>query len=123
MEIKASVKNLRISPFKVRLVANLVRNQPVEKALHDLQFSAKRAAVPLRKLVKSAVANAKENSKMTSTGDLYISEIRVDEAGTFKRWRFASRGRVHPIKKRGSHVSIKLSERKQSKNQEPRTKK
>ncbi|MFH1896498.1 MAG: 50S ribosomal protein L22 [bacterium] len=123
MEVKASIKNLRMSPQKVRLVADMIRGQPVKKALHDLKFCAKRAAQPLEKLLKSAIANAKHNHKVKDEQELVVSEIRVDEAATLKRWRFVSRGRIHRIAKRVSHVSLVLSERKQSKIQDPKTKK
>ena len=98
-----------MSPQKVRLVADMVRNQPVKTALHDLDFCAKRAAGPVKKLVKSAVANAKHNYKVKDEQTLVITDIRVDEAPTLKRWRFASRGRIHRIAKRASHVNLVLS--------------
>lgn len=116
---KAYLKNLRISPYKVRLVADMVRNLNADEALRALQFNSKRAAIPVRKLVASAVANAKVKEGKLSAKDLKISEIKVDEGATLKRFRFASRGRVHPIRRRSSHISVMLSEiNKDSKSKE-----
>ena len=116
MEVKASLKNLRISPYKVRLVADLVRGQSVEEALRILKLSPQRAVSPISKLIDSAVANAKDKA---SKVDLIVKAIKVDEAQTLKRSRFASRGRVVRIRKRGSHVSLilDLKERVSSKEQ------
>jgi large subunit ribosomal protein L22 len=121
LETKASIKNLRMSPRKVRLVADLVRRLSVDEALHALQFSSKRAAVPLKKLLESAIANAKESGKLAKE-DLEIAELRVDEAPTLKRMRFVSRGRVHRIRKRASHVELVLKQKEKPNPQKLKTK-
>jgi len=101
---KAILKYLRISPRKVRLVADLIRGQNVQDAEQQLLFSTKRAAKPVLKLLKSAIANAGNLS------NLYIAEIRVDQGPTLKRWRARARGRAAMIKKRTSHITIKLEQ-------------
>jgi len=100
----------------------MVRGQPVKKALHDLSFCPKKAAVPLKKLVASGVANAKHNHKVKDENSLLISEIRVDEAPTLKRWRFVSRGKVHRIRKRAAHVSLVISHQEPAVSQKPKAK-
>jgi large subunit ribosomal protein L22 len=104
---KASLKNYRQSPRKVRLVADSIRGKKVEDALNTLRFMPKRAAAPMQKLVESALSNAKDNSEKTD--DLIVKEITVDEGVTLKRWRPKWRGTAHPIRKRTSHVKITLA--------------
>ena len=89
--MKASLKNYRQSPRKVRLVADLVRGKKVEDALSELAFLPKRASNVMIKLITSAVANAENNFKVTSK-DLVISEISVDQGITLKRYRPRARG-------------------------------
>lgn len=110
METKAKAKFLKISPRKVRLVADLIRGLNVEEAMVQLQFTRKASCEPLAKLLKSAIANAEENNELKRS-NLYISEIRVDEAPTAYRWMPRAMGRATPIRKRASHVSVTLSER------------
>ena len=111
MEVTARLSNLRISPRKVRLVANLIRGLDVVRARTQLQFLVKRPALPVLKLLNSAAANAKHNFKLNPE-DMYVAKILVDEGPSLRRSRPQSRGRVHPIKKKSSHVSLTLAEKK-----------
>lgn len=109
MEIKASLKNIRLSPRKTRLVARLLKGLPVSQAEAQLTFLAKRSAMPLLKLLRSAVANAKNNFSLTESG-LVIKSMTVDEGIALKRWMPRAQGRATPIKKRACHVNLVLSE-------------
>jgi large subunit ribosomal protein L22 len=115
MEVKASLKYLRISPRKTRLVVNLIKGLPVKDAEAQLRGLSKRSSQPVLKLLKSAVANA-ENNFQLDKNNLYIKTARVDEGPTLKRWRARARGSAFPIKKRTSHIFIILDE-KQKKSQ------
>ncbi len=106
--IVASLKNYRISPRKVRIVADMIRGKKVLDAQVILTHAAKKAKHPLADLVASAVANAKNNFKLE--GDqLFVKEIRVDQGFVLKRQMPVSRGRSHPIMKRTSHVKLVLA--------------
>ncbi|MBI2025808.1 MAG: 50S ribosomal protein L22 [Candidatus Levybacteria bacterium] len=107
MEIIAVSKSVRVAPRKVRLVADAVRKLSVSNALDALSVLNKRAAVALSKTLKSAIANAK-NNKNINVEELTIKTIDVLEAPRFKRYRPSTRGRVHPYKKRGSHIKVVL---------------
>lgn len=106
----AKLKYVRMSAQKVRLVVDMVRGMPVDRALAVLRFSTRRAAEPIAKTIKSAAANADDTLGLSSE-DLYISQIFVDEGPTQKRGRFAARGRYKPIKKRSSHITVVVSAR------------
>ncbi len=99
-----------MSAQKVRLVVNLVRGKGANEALEMLRFVNKAAALPVRKLVASAVANAEENYGV-SRDDLVIEKIFADEAPTRKWRRFGARGRFKPLLRRNSHVTVVLRER------------
>ena len=107
-EIKAELKNYRQSPRKVRVVADSVQGKNVEEALTLLSFIPKRAALPLEKLVRSALANAKNLS--IPTDNLIVKEMRVDGGATLYRSQPRSHGMSNPIRKRTSHVSVVLAE-------------
>ena len=109
--MKASVSHLRISPRKVRMVVDTVRGKSASQAMDILRFARKKAAVPVEKLLKSAVANASEFHGVTEVDDLYIEHIAVDEGPTIKRYTPRARGRATPIRKRTSHVRVELRER------------
>jgi large subunit ribosomal protein L22 len=109
METRAKLRHLRISPRKVRLVVDGIRGLEVEAALNQLKFVGQRAAMPLTKLIKSAVANAEHNHKLKEN-NLYIKEIRVDEGPSLKRWRPRAFGRASEFKRRTSHISLVLAE-------------
>jgi len=112
MEIIAISKSVRIAPRKVRLVADAIRALSVQNALDSLSNLNKRAAVPLGKTLKSAIANAKNNNKV-SVEDLTIKSIDVLEAPSYKRFHASTRGRVHPYKRRGSHIKIVLESKEE----------
>ncbi len=127
MSVKAKLRYSRISPRKVRLVADLIRGLQVEEAEQVLQFTVKRSANPILKLLRSAVANA-ENSFNLKKENLYISEIKVDGGPIIKRFRPRARGAASSIQKKTSHISIILGEKEgkkveQEKKKEPKIKK
>lgn len=106
--ITASLKNYRISPRKVRLVADMIRGKSVVQAENILVGAVKKATSPLADLLASAVANASHNHKIEKDM-LFIKEIRVDQGFVLKRSQPMARGSAFPIKKRTSHVSIILA--------------
>jgi len=111
--ITASLKNHRISPRKVRLVADMIRGKSVVQAQNILAHALKKAKSPLADLLDSAVANADHNHQIAKDA-LFVKEIRVDQGYVLKRHMPVSRGSAHPIKKRTSHVSITLAPLEQS---------
>ncbi|MCW9054486.1 MAG: 50S ribosomal protein L22 [Candidatus Pacebacteria bacterium] len=104
--MKAFLKNYRQSPRKVRLVADLVRGKSVLRALTALSFLEKKSALPMKKLIESAVSNAEQQG--VKREELKVSEIKVDEGLSFVRFRARARGRAAPIKKRSSHIHVAL---------------
>jgi len=112
MEVKATLRYLRMSPRKVRLVANLIKGKTVKEAQDYLKILKKRAKEPLLKLLKSAVSNAKHNFNL-SPENLYIYQLRVDEGPSLKRWMPRARGSASLIKKRSSHIYLVLKEIKE----------
>jgi len=104
-KMKAIARHIRISPKKANLVAGLVRKKNALEALDILKFTPKKAAKHLYKVVHSAVANAETNFKQKKDA-LIIKEIVVNEGRTLKRSVPISRGRVHPILKRTSHIMV-----------------
>jgi len=109
-DIHAHLRFLPMSAQKVRLVVDLVRGRNANEALEMLRFVPKAAALPVRKLLASAVANAEENFGV-SRDDLFVVKIFADEAPTRKWRRFGARGRFKPILRRNSHVTVVLRER------------
>jgi large subunit ribosomal protein L22 len=109
-DIQAHLRFLPLSAQKVRLVVDLVRGRGANEALEMLRFVPKAAALPVRKLLASAVANAEENFGV-SRDDLIVAKIFADEAPTRKWRRFGARGRFKPILSRNSHVTVVLRER------------
>jgi len=103
--VTAFLKNYRQSPRKVRLIADVIRGKKVADALDILTLNVKRASDPIKKLLESAVANAKHNAGL-DIKDLYIKEIRVDEGVTLHRWRARARGRASAINKRTSRIKV-----------------
>ncbi len=112
MATSAKLKNARISPQKMRLVADQIRGMPVDRAINLLTFSNKKAAQIIKKVLESAIANA-ENNDAADIDELRISEIMIDEARTMKRWRPRARGRANKILKRMSHVTVAVSDTEQ----------
>ncbi|MEK7564227.1 MAG: 50S ribosomal protein L22 [Patescibacteria group bacterium] len=107
--MKAFLKNYRQSPRKVRLVAGLVKRKSVNEAIAELDFLAKRAGFPIRKLLLSAVANARNSGKEVE--NLFIKELQVDKGVTLKRMMPAAMGTGHRINKRTSHITLTLGEK------------
>ena len=106
----AKLNNCPTSPRKMRLVADLVRGEKVERALHILKFNAKDASKSLEKLLLSAIANWQSKNEDASIEDaeLFVKEIRVDGGSMLKRLRPAPQGRAHRIRKRSNHVTLVL---------------
>ena len=109
MEAKAVAKDTGISPRKVRPLVDMVRGKKVDEALTLLKFTTTPTARVVAKVVKSAAANAENNFQM-SPSDLKIVNIFADEARTLKRFRPRARGRVSPILKRSSHITVIVAE-------------
>lgn len=112
MESKAVAKYIRMSPRKVRQVADMIRGKNVVEALDTLHFTRKSACLPLEKTLRSAISNMLnlEGSSKVDPDDLFVKEIRVDEGVTLRRFRAASMGRAVRIRKRTSHITIKVAE-------------
>ncbi len=111
MEVTARLRHLQGSPQKMRLVADLIRGVDVEEAATVLKHTHKRAAGPLEKLLKSAVANAENLHDDVDIDRLYVKEIFVDGGPVLKRVWFTTMGRAYRKVKRQSHVTIKLGTR------------
>jgi large subunit ribosomal protein L22 len=109
MKVKAIAKNVRISPRKVRLVTDIVKGKRADEALTILNFLPTPAANAVAKVIKSATANAENNFQMSSA-DLKIADIFIDQGHTLKRARPKSRGRISPILKRSSHITVFVNE-------------
>ena len=105
--ITAKSKYIRQSPYKLRLVLNLIRGLPVSEALDILKFTKRKASDEITKVIQSAMANAENNFGLNSN-DLYISKAIADEGPTLKRFRPRARGRAGRINKRTSHLTIEL---------------
>ena len=112
MPATARLRYLRIAPRKVRLVADSIRGKSVEQAQNILAFTQKRAAPVLQKLLKAAVANAK-NQFQLGDANLYISKITVDEGPKLKRWMPRARGQTYQIQKKTSHITLVLGTRRE----------
>ena len=104
---KAVAKYVRISPYKVRVVLDLIRNKSVNEAVAILENVNKAAAEPIRKVVLSAAANAEHNLNMNPS-DLKVAACYADQGPTLKRVRPASKGRAYRILKRTSHITVVL---------------
>lgn len=105
--ITAKLKNYRQSPRKVRLIANLVKGKKVDNALDILRLAGKRAALPLSRLLESAISNAKVNFNLDKES-LFIKDFRVDGGAILYRRMPRARGTAYPIRKRTSHVFVEL---------------
>lgn len=105
MEVAATLKNSRVSAQKCRLVANQIRNFPVERALQYLEFSQKKSATIIKKVLESAIANAEHNAG-ADIDELKVAEIYVNEGSRYKRFRARAKGRANRIIKRSSHITV-----------------
>jgi len=109
MEVKASAKYIRISPRKVHKLVGAVKGKPVEAALNTLKLMPQKAAGILEKVIRSAVANADQNSEV-DIDLLVVRNVVADQGPTLKRWRARARGRATRILKRTSHITVILDE-------------
>jgi len=109
MEVAARLKGAQIAAQKARLVADQVRGLPVEDALTVLEFSTKKAAQIVKKVLDSAIANA-ENNEGADVDELKVSSIYVDEGMTMKRLRPRAKGRADRILKRSCHITVKVAD-------------
>ena len=110
MEATATLKYLKASPQKVRLVADLVRGKKVEEAIQILRFTKKTSAKDLEKLLRSAVANAENKEANGDVDDLVVSKIYVNEGPREKRVQPAPMGRAYRIQKRQAHITVHVSD-------------
>jgi large subunit ribosomal protein L22 len=109
MKVRAVAKEIGVSPQKARLVIDLVRGKKVDEALSILSFLPTPTAKAVAKVIKSAVANAESNFQMSPT-ELRITDIFADQGHTLKRFRPQSRGRINPILKRSSNITVFVTE-------------
>jgi large subunit ribosomal protein L22 len=112
-EVKAFARYIHVSPRKLRLVANLIRQTPVDVALEQLRFSSKNAALPLSKAINSAVANAVHNFNLNKE-DLFVKAVTIDQGPVFKRYAPRAQGRAFVERKRTSHINVVLESRTQT---------
>ncbi|MEX0662609.1 MAG: 50S ribosomal protein L22 [Balneolaceae bacterium] len=114
-EAKAVQKHLRKSPRKIRLVADAVRGEKVDKAIKRLEFTKKATAADVAKVIKSAAANLRDRFEEERLDNdlLYIKEIYVDEGVTLKRIQPAPMGRAHRINKRSSHITVVVAKQQE----------
>jgi large subunit ribosomal protein L22 len=110
MQVKAKLNNLRISPRKVRLVADLVRGLDVAEAINQIEASYKRGSLPMKKLIESALSNG-ENNLGIDRNNMYIYSILVDAGPSLKRWMPKAYGRASQILKRTTQIEVVLKER------------
>lgn len=106
---RAYLKGVRVAPRKARLVVDLIRGKHVQEALDILKFTNKRAAPMLAKMISSAIANA-TSAATVDVDTLIVAEAFVDEGPTLKRFLPRAQGRATPIRKRTSHITVKLRE-------------
>ena len=109
MEARAVVRSVRMSPRKVRIVANMIRGKHIDEAMSLLRFQPRKAARLIRKLLVSAIANAANNNK-ADVEQLYVKRIVVDEGPTLKRWMPRAMGRATRINKRTAHITVTVAE-------------
>lgn len=109
MEVTAHAKGVKVSTRKVRLVADAIRNMAARDAVAALSVTQKHGAYPLLKVIKSAMANAVNNAKL-SEANLVISKLEVNEGQFLKRFHASTRGRIKPYKKRTTHITVVLKE-------------
>lgn len=115
MESTASLRFVRVSARKARLVADLVRGKDVSEAIEMLQFVEKKTAPMMRKLVESAVANAEQAARRDSVDldidQLYVKTVTVDQGPTLRRFRPRAQGRAYKVLKKTAHITIQLASR------------
>jgi large subunit ribosomal protein L22 len=111
MAFTASHKFARISPRKARLVMDMIRGRAVDDAISILRFSKQRSSGMIEKVVRSAVANANEQSAAPTRNTLYVKTCHVDPGPVIKRFQPKDRGKAYPIMKRTSHLVVTIDER------------
>ncbi len=121
MKIMAKSNYIRMTPRKVRLVADSIRQLSPEEAIITLKATNKSAAKPLLDTLRQGIGNAVNNFKLKSE-DLIIKEIQIGEGPVFKRWRAASRGQAHQVLKRTSHIRIVLEGKSKKEGAEKKSK-
>jgi large subunit ribosomal protein L22 len=121
-EVKAKLSFLRQGPRKVRLVTDLIRGRKVTTALNSLSLLNKSAALPVLKLLRSAIANAKHNFSLAPE-NLRVAKITVDGGPVLKRWMPKAHGRATPVRERTSHILLVLTEIAQTQKAEKKVKK
>jgi large subunit ribosomal protein L22 len=109
--VRAKLRNFRMSPFKVREMADVIRGKGVEDARNILEFTPRKSAVAMKKLLDSAIANA-ENNYNLDPDKLFVKTVCVDEGQTWKRFIPRAQGRAARINKRTSHITLELAENK-----------
>jgi len=109
MQAVAKLRHARLSAQKGRLVADQIRGLPVERALETLQFSKKKGAALIKKILDSAIANA-ENNEGADVDELKVTAVMVDEGPTMKRIRARAKGRASKILKRTSHITVTVGD-------------
>ena len=114
MEVTAKHRFARISPQKVRLIADQIRGMPVEDALNSLTFGTTKSAAMMKKVLESAIANA-EHNEGADIDELFVTTAFIDGGPTLKRIRARAKGRAARILKRTSHITIKVGEKQGSK--------
>jgi large subunit ribosomal protein L22 len=112
MKVRAQAKHVRQSPYKVRRVLDLVRGLPVDEARVVLDFTNRKAATTVKKVLGSAIATAEHNFALDAD-ELVVSEAFADEGPTLKRWRPRARGRATRIRKRTSHITIVVADQEE----------
>jgi large subunit ribosomal protein L22 len=112
VEARALAKHVRLSPQKARLVIDLIRGKDAGDALSLLRFTRKRAAKPIEKVLRSAIANAEQKSETLDVDRLYVKHAAVNEGSRWRRIRPAPYGRAYTYKHRTSHIEIAVAERK-----------
>lgn len=110
MEAKAILRFCRVAPRKARIVANMIRGRNVEEAISLLEFTPKRSAQIVRKVLHSAIANAEDVGDV-DVDQLYVKTITVDQGPTLRRFRPRAQGRAYRVNKKTSHISLVVAER------------
>ena len=110
MDFKATAKYVKRSPFKLRPIVDVIRGKNAQYALDWLKVYGLKKSIPVKKVLESAIANAKSAQEEVKTQDLKIAEIRVDEGPTFKYFRPSAMGRSLVMRKRLSHISVVLKQ-------------
>ena len=111
VEARALARFIRMSPQKMRLVIDLIRGRDVGAALTTLKFTKKRAAKPIEKVLRSAIANAEQKDENLDVDKLYVSHAVINEGLRYKRMKPRMRGQADVFKRRTSHIEIKVTER------------